>query len=175
MSDHEKNRRKIKKIAYTGVLAALIFVGTEIHVPTLIGHINLGDLVILITSFILGPFAAVPAAIGSAIADLISGYAQYALPTFLIKGIMGFTAGLIMIRKGDRKITLPLKLTAAVLAEIIMISGYFAFESLPFMYGVKAAIGSLIPNLIQAGCAIAGAIPLTYVKFLDRAGEIQRN
>ena len=40
--------------------------------------------------------------------------------------------------------------------------------SLPFMYGVEAALGSVVPNLIQAAAAIIGAIPLTYVKLFDR-------
>ncbi len=168
MSEHEKDKLKIRKIAYIGVLAALIFVGTELHIPTAIGHVNLGDLIILVASYILGPIAAVPSAIGAAAADLISGYAQYALPTFLIKGIMGFVAGLIMKRNSENKVSLPRKLLAAVIAELIMVIGYFGFESLPFMYGAAAAVGSLIPNLIQGAVAIIGAIPLTYVKFFDR-------
>ena len=49
-----------------------------------------------------------------------------------------------------------------------MVAGYFGFESLPFMYGVEAALGSVVPNLIQAAAAIIGAIPLTYVKLFDR-------
>ena len=60
------------------------------------------------------------------------------------------------------------KLAAGVIAELIMVAGYFGFESLPFMYGVTAALGSVIPNLIQACAAIVGAIPLTYVKLFDR-------
>jgi uncharacterized membrane protein len=161
MSDQRKH---LRKIAFAGVFAAFIFLGTEIHVPTAIGHVNLGDLIILVSSYILGPFAAIPAAIGSALADLLAGYAQYVAPTFMIKGLMGLVAGLIMRRKPHDKVSLPRKLIAAVTAEAIMIAGYFAFESLPFMYGVTAAIGSLVPNLIQATAAVVGAIPLTYIK-----------
>lgn len=161
MSDQRKH---LRKIAFAGVFAAFIFLGTEIHVPTAIGHVNLGDLIILVSSYILGPFAAIPAAIGSALADLLAGYAQYVAPTFMIKGLMGLVAGLIMRRKPHDKVSLPRKLIAAVTAEAIMIAGYFAFESLPFMYGVTAAIGSLVPNLIQAAAAIIGAIPLTYIR-----------
>ena len=168
MSDHEKNKKIIKKIAYTGVLAAFIFIGTQLHIPTAIGHINLGDPVILVASYILGPFAAVAAAIGSALADLIAGYPQYVIPTFLIKGIMGLVAGIIMKRGNGNNVPLVRKLIAAVIAELIMVAGYFGFESLPFMYGVTAALGSVVPNLIQAGAAIIGAIPLTYVKLFDR-------
>ena len=49
-----------------------------------------------------------------------------------------------------------------------MVAGYFGFESLPFMYGVTAALGSVVPNLIQAGAGIIISIPLTYVKLFDR-------
>ena len=164
MSDQ---RRHLRKITFAGILAAFIFVGTEIHVPTAIGHVNLGDVVILVSAYILGPIAAIPAAVGSALADLLAGYPQYIAPTFIIKGLMGLVAGLILRRKPDHKVPFLKRLLAALIAEAIMIGGYFAFESLPFMYGVTAAIGSLIPNLIQAAAAIIGAIPLTYIKSFD--------
>ena len=162
MSDQ---RRHLRKITFAGILAAFIFVGTEIHVPTAIGHVNLGDVVILLSGYILGPIAAVPAAIGSALADLLAGYPQYIAPTFIIKGLMGLVAGLIMRRKPDHKVPFIKRLVAALIAEAMMIGGYFAFESL--MYTTPAAIGSLIPNLIQAAAAMIGAIPLTYIKSFD--------
>lgn len=179
MSINEKNRKNLRRIAYAGVLAGLIFIGTELHIPTAIGHINLGDLVILVSAYILGPFAFVPAAIGSTLADLLAGYPQYAIATFLIKGIMGFVAGLLLKRNREGKASLGRKLTASFIAEVIMVAGYFAFESLPFMYGVAAALGSVIPNGIQASAAIVGAVPLMYVKFFDKyqisQGLIRRN
>ena len=168
MSVNDKNKKNLRKIAYAGVLAGLIFVGTELHIPTAIGHINLGDLVILVSAYILGPFAFVPAAIRSTLADLLAGYPQYAIATFLIKGIMGFFAGLLLKRNKEGKVSLGRKLTASFIAEVIMIAGYFAFESLPFMYGAAAALGSVIPNGIQASAAIVGAVPLMYVKLFDR-------
>lgn len=168
MSGNKKNKEYLKKTAYAGVLAALIFIGTELHIPTAIGHINLGDLMILVSSYILGPFALVPAAIGSTLADLLAGYPQYAVATFIIKGVMGFVAGVLLKRNSEGKVSLGRKLSASFVAEIIMIAGYFAFESLPFMYGVTAAAGSLIPNGIQASAAIVGAVPLMYVKLFDR-------
>ena len=168
MSINEKNRKNLRKIAYAGVLAGLIFIGTELHIPTAIGHINLGDLVILVSSYILGPFAFVPAAIGSTLADLLAGYPQYAVATFIIKGVMGLVAGLLLKRNKEGKVSLGRKLTASFIAEVIMIAGYFAFESLPFMYGIAAALGSVIPNGIQASAAIVGAVPLMYVKLFDK-------
>lgn len=168
MSEQQAKRNSLRKTAYAGVLAAFVFIGTELHVPTAIGHVNLGDLIILVSAFIMGPFALVPAAIGSALADLLAGYGQYVLPTFIIKGLMGFTAGLLLRKNKEGKVSLPRKLIAGITAEAIMVAGYFAFESLPFMYGTAAALGSVVPNLIQAGAAIAGAIPLMYVKAFDK-------
>jgi len=165
---NNKNKEYLKKTAYAGVLAALIFIGTEIHIPTAIGYINLGDLVILVSAYILGPFALVPAAIGSALADILAGYPQYAVATFLIKGIMGLVAGILLKRNSEGKVSLARKLSASFVAEVIMVAGYFAFESLPFMYGVAAAAGSLIPNGIQASAAIVGAVPLMYIKLFDK-------
>ncbi|MCR5341516.1 MAG: ECF transporter S component [Saccharofermentans sp.] len=176
MSINEKSRNNLRKISYAGVLAGLIFVGTELHIPTAIGHINLGDLVILVSAYILGPFAFVPAAIGSTLADLLAGYPQYAVATFIIKGVMGLTAGLLLKRNKEGKVSLGRKLSASFIAEVIMIAGYFAFESLPFMYGVAAALGSVIPNGIQASAAIVGAVPLMYLKpFAHVRTSIQHN
>ncbi|MCR4775727.1 MAG: ECF transporter S component [Saccharofermentans sp.] len=167
MSINEKRRNNLRKTVYAGVLAGLIFVGTELHIPTAIGHINLGDLVILVSAYILGPFAFVPAAIGSTLADLLAGYPQYAVATFIIKGVMGLTAGLLLKRNKEGKVSLGRKLAASFIAEVIMMAGYFVFESLPFMYGVAAALGSVIPNGIQASAAIVGAVPLMYIKLFD--------
>ncbi len=169
MSENTKdNRALLRRLAFAGVSAAFIFAATEIHVSTAIGYVNLGDAVILLVSYILGPFAFFPAAIGSALGDLLAGYAQYIVPTFLIKGSMGAVAGVLLLRREDKKISLVRRGLAAVLAEIIMIAGYFVFEALPFMYGPAAAAGSLIPNLIQALAAIAIALPLSYLKEINR-------
>jgi hypothetical protein len=81
---------------------------------------------------------------------------------------MGLVAGLLLKRNSEGKVSLGRKLTASFIAEVIMIAGYFAFESLPFMYGVAAALGSVIPNGIQASAAIVGAVPLMYVKLFDK-------
>ena len=172
--NNRKNKEYLKKIAYAGVLTALIFVGTELHIPTAIGHINLGDAAILISAYILGPFALVPAAIGSTLADLLAGYPQYAVATFLIKGIMGLVAGVLLKRNKEGKTSLVRKISVSLVTEAIMIAGYFAFESLPFMYGVAAALGSVIPNGIQASAAIVVAVPVMYVRLLDKYQLSQR-
>ena len=81
---------------------------------------------------------------------------------------MGLVAGILLKRNAEGKTHLVRKLSVSLVTELIMIAGYFAFESLPFMYGVEAALGSVIPNGIQASAAIVGAVPLMYVKLFDK-------
>lgn len=165
------NRKtQIRQIASAGILTALVFIATfviKIPIPATEGYVNLGDAVILISSFILGPFAAIPAAIGSALCDLISGYGQYVIPTFVIKGAMGLVAGLFFRAARDGKVSFPRRLSAFVLAELIMAGGYFLFESMPFMYGMSVAVLSVPFNLLQGLAGIILALPVSYVRILS--------
>jgi uncharacterized membrane protein len=165
MSDNPRKnntRSKLRIIAECGILAALVFIGTELRIPTALGFINLGDGVILIASYFIGPAAFFPAAIGSALGDLIAGYPVYIAPTFIIKGLMGLVAALIMSRStGKNGLSILVRAGAGLIAELIMVGGYFSFESV--MYGVEAALGSVAFNLIQGAVAIVLAIPLTFM------------
>ena len=158
-------KHSLYRLAFAGIGAALVFVLTffiKVPIPATEGYVNLGDAAILTLSYLLGPFGAVPAGIGAALADLIGGYGQYVIPTLTIKSLMGAAAGIVM-KKGEH-VPLYRKILAGVLAEIIMVAGYFAFESLPFMYGPAAALASVPFNLIQGAAAIIVFIPLSYVR-----------
>ena len=121
MSDNlmkKSKRTGLRLIAECGILAALVFTGTELRIPTALGYINLGDGVILLASYFIGPAAFFPAAIGSALGDLIAGYPVYIAPTFVIKGLMGLVAGLIM-RHPEHRPHIVKRLIAGILAELI--------------------------------------------------------
>ena len=105
----------------------------------------------------------------SALSDLIAGYAQYIIPTFIIKGLMGLAAG-AYLRKAT--VTVPQKILIGVIAEIIMVAGYFIFESLPFMYGVEAAAGSLFFNAIQGIAAVAIFVPVSSIPAIKKNSVI---
>ena len=86
--------RKTKKIVFTSLLAAMVCVVTMIiKIPTLTGgYMNIGDGMVLLCGFILGPvWGSLAAGIGSMLADLV-GYPIYAIATFLIKALMAFVA-----------------------------------------------------------------------------------
>lgn len=142
------------KLVLTAVFAALIYVATiviQIPIPATGGYINLGDAIVLLGAFVLGPvYGAAAAGIGSALADILSGYVIYAPGTFIIKATMAVCAALIY-RTLKFKTKTPI---AAIVGEIIMVGGYFIYESIFLSYGLGAA--AAIPgNSIQA---IAGAV-----------------
>lgn len=85
------NSKKIKTMTLAALLAAFACVATMlIQVPTPTkGYVNLGDCIVNISAWLLGPvYGAAAAGIGSAMADVISGYIVYAPATLIIKGLM---------------------------------------------------------------------------------------
>ena len=86
---------KVKKLVIAALIAALACVATIIiKIPSpLKGYINLGDCIVLLAGWILSPaYAFLSAGIGSALADIFSGYVIYAPATFIIKGVMALIA-----------------------------------------------------------------------------------
>ena len=83
------------RLVYTALFTALTTVATlVIQVPSpMSGYVNLGDAMVLLSAWILGPvYGTAAAGIGSMLADLLSGYAYYAPGTLIIKCLMAFVA-----------------------------------------------------------------------------------
>ncbi len=86
-----------KELCIQGLLTALVTVCTmvfQIPVSATQGYIHLGDSMILLTSVFFGwKYGMAAGGIGSALADLLSGYAHWAPFTLIIKGGMGLLIG----------------------------------------------------------------------------------
>lgn len=140
-----------KKLTTTALLIALTCVATmviRVPIPATDGYINVGDSIILIAAVFFGnPIAILAGGIGSALADLLSGYAHYAPITLVVKGFEGFLAAFIA-GKGAGFFTTR-KISGSVIAVAWMVLGYFIAEV--FMYGAAAAASSVVSNCIQAG------------------------
>ena len=117
--------KNIRKIVLTGLMTALIFILTfvfHIPVPYTSGYIHLGDSMIYISVIVLGPFfGAFASGVGSMLADLLAGYAQYALPTLIIKSIMALVMGLLLSRK-TKKATIA-SLVSSLTVWIVFLTG----------------------------------------------------
>lgn len=144
-----------KKIVLAALIASLTCVATMvIKIPSLLnGYINLGDCVVLVAGWVLSPaYAFLAAGIGSALADVFAGYLAYAPATFVIKGLMALVAyyGFKFLNK--KLPSLPSRILSGVLAEILMILGYFVFEG--FLYGFTPSLVNIPANAIQGAAGI---------------------
>ena len=162
-------RNSIQKLVISALLAAMTCVATmiiKIPIQATGGYINLGDGVAIISGIIMGPvYGAAAAGIGSALADIFSGYAVYAAATFVIKAAMAALAGIIV--KNVCKARFPKVLLAGALSELVMVGGYLVFEALILGMGI-AAVQGVLGNAIQAaGGLVTAAVLFPVVKRLN--------
>lgn len=144
-----------KKITRIAMLAALACVFTVFpKVPFGAGYVHFGDCIIYVAAILLGPVAgAAVGAVGHSLADFLSGFPIFCIPTFIIKGIMGFVIGKIVYGHTDVKHFV----IGGIAAFIIVTGGYFLAEW-PLI-GYETALISLISSPIQwAMSMVASAI-----------------
>ena len=160
-------KMKTKKIVISALIAALTCVATMIiKIPSpLKGYLNLGDCVVLLAGWTLSPvYGFFAAGIGSALADIFSGYATYAPVTFVVKGLMALIAfyGFKLLHKTLHD--LPSRIISGIAAESVMILGYYVFEG--FIYGFVPSLINIPANAVQG---VAGLIlGVILVKLLQR-------
>lgn len=158
-----------KRLAFTALFSALCCIGTiVIVVPLPFGYFNAGDIFVLLSAWCLGPlYGSVSAAVGSAIADIISGYAIYAPATFFIKGLDAFVAYTVwfFLKKCIQKESLDFlsRLFSAVLGEGVMVLGYFGYEWI--LYGLGGATATIFGNVLQSVCGLACATAIVCVLY----------
>lgn len=129
---------KTKKLVTAALFAALACVATMIiKFPSpLKGYLNIGDCIVLLCGWMLSPvYGFVAAGLGSGLADLLSGYLVYAPATFIIKGLMALIACYTfkLIRKSLGH-NLPARIVSGILAEIIMVLGYYVLRVYVWLY-----------------------------------------
>lgn len=146
---------RVKNLVNGAMFAALITLATvalKIPLPMEKGYCNLGDSVILLCGVMPPAWAAVAAAVGSALSDVLLGYAVYAPATAVIKGLMGYLAGKWI----TAKTRLSHKLMAMAAIEAWMAAGYFLFECA--LYGTAPAAAGVAANLFQGAVSLLIAV-----------------
>lgn len=166
-----------KRIVLTALFTAIITVCTMvIQIPSPVsGYVNLGDVFVLFSAFTLGPiYGALAAGLGSALADVLTGYVIYAPGTLIIKAGMAVAAYFVFIGiKGvikGRKY--PSMLIAAIVAEVIMVAGYFLYACFLMGEGLSAA-ASIVGNLFQAliGIVVGPLLVEVLMRFLPKESK----
>lgn len=136
-----------KKISFSAMFAAMVFGLTMLHIPIGAGgYIHTGDAIIYIAALLLGvPWAFFAAAIGAAIADIVSGFASYALASLIIKVLVALP--FVLVRKKGDKLLNPLTAIMTVISGVITVVGYFLADLIFYRAG---AVADIPANIIQA-------------------------
>lgn len=147
------------RIASIAVLAGITTAFTLfVRIPSPArGYFNLGDVAIAFAAYTFGPITALIAGgIGTALADLIGSFAQWAPISLVVHGLQGLVIGLIARAK-------PGNLLVSVLAGIagiaVMVIGYAAGGAL--LTGIGPAIAEAPGNVVQSAAGIILGIPLS--------------
>lgn len=171
------NMDKGFRLILTAMFAAMVCISTiciQIASP-MGGYINLGDALVLMSAFLLGPlYGAAAAGIGSGLADVLTGYAYYAPGTLLIKAAVALVAALLLpvLERHFSKYPHAFRLiAAAVPGEIIMVVGYLFYAWTILSHG-SAAVASVPGNLVQAAAGIGISAFLT--PLVCRSREMRR-
>ena len=130
------------------MFAALIYVATcfiQIPNPASGGYVHPGDALCLLAAWLLPlPYGILASATGTMLADLLSGYGHYALPSFIIKAIVPCVAGLDLRALWNKKTTFKSTLfpciVGGVAGEIFMVGGYFLLNAVIWGNGWSAAV-----------------------------------
>lgn len=158
--------KNIRDLTLAAVMAAMVCVGTmivRIPSPATGGFVNAGDIFVLLCAYMLGPvFGPLTAGIGSALADLLSGYPQYIPGTLFIKAAVALCAWLLFhLLRGllPKNLTVLARIAACLVGEIVMVLGYFAYEAVLLGYGIGAT-GAILGNVMQGVAGVMGAVLL---------------
>lgn len=153
---NSKQNNTTQRIVMAALLAALTCVATMIiKIPSpLKGYLNLGDCVVLLAGWMLSPtYGFLAAGLGSALADMFSGYVTYVPATFVIKGLMALIAFYGFKLLHSKLGNISSRIISGIVAEVVMVAGYFIFEG--FLYGFGPSLVNIPANVIQG---IAGLI-----------------
>jgi uncharacterized membrane protein len=148
---------RIAAVAVSAAAIAVLTLVPKIAIPGTQGYVHLGDVGVVFAALVLGPFTALLAGgIGTAAADLLGGYAQWAPISFVAHGLQGLAIGLLL-RLRPRSI--PLAVAAGVLGTVVMAAGYFLGGLV--IEGFGKTLFAVPWNLLQAAVGAVLGIPLS--------------
>lgn len=168
-------KETIRKLVLSAMFAALCCVATlVVQIPIATGYLNVGEGMCLLSGLVLGPWYGMAAAgLGSGLADLLAGYGVYVPATLIIKALVALTAAqCFRLIRANGRLHAPVSVLLAELpAEAVMVTGYYAFETV-LLREPAAAAASVPNNLLQAAIGIVLASGLYLA--LSRVPEVRK-
>ena len=174
-----ENRNQIATMVMTALMMCLVMIATmfiKVPIPFTQGYVHLGDSMIFLAVLILGKKSgALAAGAGSALGDIIGGYAFWAPWTLLIKLVMAWILGSFVERmeksgknQQEGRISVG-EVIGMVIAGLEMTAGYYVTEAVMSGYffaalsGVPWNIGQFAVGMVLA-CILASALCKTPAK-----------
>ena len=162
---------KTTRLVMAAMMMCLILVTTlffKIPIPFAHGYVHLGDAMVFLSVLVLGwRSGAVAASVGSALADIMGGFAIWAPWTLGVKGGMAVLMGCVILAgakksAGEKTFGLPVnQLLGMLVAGIWMVAGYFVAEGVIYgnwfapLLGVPWNIGQCATGMVVAGLVAA--------------------
>lgn len=152
-----------QELCMTAVMTALVFLATFVpHIPIPLGYAHLGDAVIFLLALLLRRRDALFAAcVGSALSDVLGGFALWALPTLVIKFLMVE----VVCRVAGSALGTARTAAAFLASSLWMAAAYTAFGAL--LYASVAAGLASAPGLLMEG-VVNTAVALLVLPALRR-------
>ena len=139
-----------KELTLTAVMSALVFIATFVpKIPIPLGYAHLGDAAIFLTVIYCGRrIGIISGVIGSALADLLSGFPIWIVPTIFIKAAMA---------EVFEKLRYKNVIIALIIACLLMTAGYtligaVLYESLSA--GLASTPGLLLKSAVNIAVTI---------------------
>jgi len=171
------DRTKTNELVMTALMICLITVSTmffKIPIPFANGYVHLGDAMVFMSVLILGVrHGILAAAIGSALGDVLGGFAIWAPWTLVIKAVMALIMGLFIIAMMKSGAKRHMKLGGVPVIQIIgmalagawMVFGYYIAEGVLYgwavaLIGIPWNIGQFVTGMVIAS-ALAAALSKT--------------
>ena len=146
MQQAQQTKVNTKDLVETALLIALVYIATRfinIRLPIAAsgGLVHLGNTMLFIAAIVFGPKkGAAAGAFGMGLFDLLSEWAMWAPFTFVVRGIMGYIAGILV-------------------SGVWMIAGYYATEGI--LYGNWVSPVMSIPgNITQIVVGLVIGVPV---------------
>ena len=159
-----KKAIQVNTIPLVAIMTAVTTVLTmfvKIPTPTR-GYLNLSDTMIFFSSYAFGPWVGgIIGGLGPALSDLISGYPQWAIFTFIIDGLQAVLVGLLVREFKPANVVI-----GSLVAGVWKVFGYFIAGSI--LSGFGPALGEIIGNSFQmvvgliVGFALFSAVRKAY-------------
>ena len=143
--------RTALRISLIAIMTAIVAVFTLIiRIPSPIGgYISLCDAAVTFVAYAFGPFSGfIAGGLGAAFADLIGGFPQWALISFIVHGVEALLMGLV-VRKDSS--SMAMRIVAALIAVVIVSCGYLFLTTLFGLTVFTEALLEVPGNIIQSG------------------------